>query len=1052
MKRFTLLFLALLFSHFAWATHVVGGSLTYEHLGGATYRLTLKMYRDCRPGNSAFPNNVTILIRDLNGAQFTPNKDVTIPFTGATAVNPYIDTCAANPGLCLEEAIYTRVVNNMPPQPGGYHMYYQYCCRNSTLSNVVNPLGTGETWYAQVPDMSALITNSSPVWVNPPPVFVCQAEQINFDFSATDADGDSLAYSWYTPYTNTAPTFPGGIATFSPINWVGGYGPNNACGGPNLTVNPQNGFITGAPPNVGQFVAGIRCQEFRNGILIGEILRDFQFNVVYCPPLAQAIIGQPQGVCSGSTVNFQNLSGSSSSYFWDFGDGNTINDTSSLFSPSYTYPGLGPYNVMLIINVGTACADTGYQIVELSFVNVAYTGSNDSACVGQPITFTDGSTPSANSTITGYWWDFGDGNQDTAQNPTHAWSSSGVYTISHTATNQLGCDDTIYTTVTILPAPIALAGNDTFACSNNATIGLGGNVLNVTGGVWMGAGTFSPNNTTLNATYTPTVAEVNAGFTYISLQTTGPTLCAHDIDSIRIDFVPGPTSDVGADIYVCSDTPYVAICAAITLASGGVWSSSGTGTFTNANSLCTDYIPGAADILAGQVQLWLSTTGNGNCVSESDTLTLFLTPPPNVTAFGPDTACSNIPFNVTATTATGQGYWSTTGDGTFPNGNAGLSVDYLPGPTDFANGQVAIIFNSLNNGGCQQQYDTLFVTIVPAPNTQFAYTGVCPFVPMQFNDLSTAVSPIVSWNWNFGDPSSSSNTSSQQNPTHTYGAGGWYNVTLIVSSANGCPDTTVQSVYVYPQPVTNFITSGICLNDGTLFDDVSTVDSASIASWLWNFGDNTSSTDSLPTHVFGNAGTWNVTLIVTSNFGCSDTVTVPVVIVPSPTAAFTADPSATANTQQQVNFTDQSYTNILTWLWDFGDSTSQSTNQNPSHSWQNPGTYEVTLVVVDANGCTDTTVYDYIISSPPVVPSGFSPNGDGQNDFFIVRGGPFTELEFRIYNTWGELIYVGTTQFPGWDGTRDGIPQPVGVYAYTVRAVTPDGKQHTLSGDVTLVR
>lgn len=1044
--------LALLFSLFAKATHVVGGSLTYEHLGGATYRVTLKMYRDCSPGNSQFPNPVTILVRDENGNAFSPNKDITISFTGAVTVNPYIDTCAANPGLCLEEATYTRVVNNLPPNPSGYHLYYQYCCRNSTIDNIVNPLGTGETWYTHIPDQSALITNSSPVWVNPPPVFVCQAEPINFDFSATDSDGDSLVYSWYTPFNDAAPTFTPPYANFTNSTWIGGFGPSNPCGGPNLTINPQTGFITGSPPFVGQFVAGVRCEEWRNGVKIGEIIRDFQFNVVYCPPLAQAVIGQPQGTCSGSQVDFLNLSDPASSYFWDFGDGATINDTSSLFNPSYTYPGLGPYNVQLIINVGTACADTAYQIVQLSYVNVTYTSSNDSACVGQAVSFTDGSTVSANSTITGYWWDFGDLTQDTAQNPTHVYSSSGTYTVIHTATNQLGCDDTISQIVTIVAAPIALAGNDTFACSNNANIGLGGNVLNASGGIWSGAGSFTPSNTTLNATYTPTPAEVAAGFTWLVLQSTGPTLCSHDMDSLLISFAPGPTSNVGQDITVCRDTPYVNVCATITLASGGVWSTSGSGSFTNPNALCTDYIPSLADASNGVVYLWLTTTGNGSCLPESDTLTLFLTPPPNVNATSADTACSNVPFVITATTATGQGYWSTTGDGTFPAGDTLLTTNYLPGANDLTNGSVMIIFNSLNNGGCRQQHDTLFVTIIPAPATAFNYTGVCPFVPMQFNDNSTSVSPVVAWFWNFGDPSSSSNTSSLQNPTHAYSAGGWYNVTLITSSANGCPDTLVQPVYVYPQPIPGFTTSGFCLNDGTVFNDISTVDTGSVNTWQWNFGDNTSSTLNQPSHIFSGAGSWNVTLIVTSNFGCADTITQPVDIYPSPTASFTADPPSAANSDETVQFTDHSIINIVSWWWDFGDSTGNSVTQNPSHVWDESGTYPVTLVVTDTNGCTDTAIVDYIISTPPDIPTAFSPNGDGQNEYFQIYGGPFTEVELRIYNNWGELIFVGTSQLPGWDGTRDGIPQPMGAYVYTAHVVTPDGKGYDLHGDLTLLR
>lgn len=1053
MRHILLLVLALTLSVCAYATHVVGGSLTYEHLGGATYRVTLKMYRDCSPGNAAFPSPVVISVRDVNGNAFTPSKDISINFPGATAVQPYIDTCAANPGLCLEEAIYTRVVNNLPPLSGGYHLYFQYCCRNATLDNVVNPLNTGETWYAYIPNNAALITNSSPVWTNPPPVFVCQGNPMNYDHGATDADGDSLVYSYYTPYSDQAPTFPSGVATFPPITWQAGFGPNNACGGPNLTMSTTTGFITGAPPMQGQFVCGVRCEEFRNGIKIGEILRDFQLNVVYCPPLAQASIAPSNDVCTGGTINFVNTSDPANSYYWDFGDGSTINDTSTMQFPSYTYPGLGPYLVMLIINYGTPCADTAYQTLEISSVT-AYTATpaGDSACVGQSLSFADSSAVTGNAVLNGYYWDFGDSNYDTAAVTSHAWSASGTYTVTHIAQNSLGCDDTVTTIVYIVAPPIALAGNDTFACTNNSTVGLGGNILNATGGMWTGPGTFNPNNTTYNATYTPTQTELDSGYAILVLQTTGYTLCSHDFDTVRINFAPGPVVNVGQDLYACRDTPYVNVCGTVTVASGGVWSTSGSGSFANPAQLCTDYTPSVADQNAGMVMLWMTSTGNGSCNPETDTLILYLTPPPNVTAIGPDTACSNVPFVITANTATGAGFWTSNGDGTFAN-DTSLVTTYLPGTNDLASGSVQIIFNSTNNGGCRQQRDTLTITVIPAPNSGLTYTPACPGYAVQFADQTMSVTAIVSWFWDFGDPSSSNNTSTQQNPSHVYATGGWYNVTLVTTSQNGCPDTAITPVYVYPNPVAAFTTSGYCSNEPITFTDASTVDSAGIVQWAWNFGDNGTATGNPAVHVYGAAGTFNVSLVVTSNFGCIDTVTQPVLIYLAPVANFSANPALAANTYQNVQLTDLSQIpgTIVTWEWDFGDSTNSAV-QNPTHSWSAPGTYPIELIVTDSNGCRDTTILDYIISSPPVVPSGFSPNGSNGNDVFYVLGGPFTEMELRIYNKWGELIFVSTSQAVGWDGTRDGIEQPVGVYVYTVHAVTPDGQAHYLEGDVTLVR
>lgn len=1053
MKHVFLLVLALFLYVGVFATHIVGGSLTYEHLGGATYRVTLKMYRDCSPGNAAFPGTVRIEVRDVNGNSFTPDKDIVIAFPGATPVQPYIDTCAANPGLCLEEAIYTSVVSNLPPQVGGYHLFYQYCCRNSTLDNVVNPLNTGESWYAFIPNNGALITNSSPVWTNPPPVFVCQGQPMNYDHGATDADGDSLVYSYYTPYDDNLPTFPAGVATFTPITWVGGFGPNNACGGPPLTMSSTTGFITGSPPFQGQFVCGVKCEEFRNGVKIGEILRDFQLNVVYCPPLAQASIGPSNDVCTGGTINFNNTSDPANSYYWDFGDGATTLDTSTFQFPTYTYPGLGPYLVTLIINYGTPCADTAYQTIDISSVTAITDPINgDSACVGQALIFNDSSTVTGNAVLTGFFWDFGDGNNDTASSVSHAYASSGTYIVTHIAQNSLGCDDTVYTTVYIIPPPIALAGNDTFACTNNPVIGLGGNVLNATGGTWIGPGAFNPDSMTFNATYTPTQTEIDSGYTILVLHTTGYTLCAHDYDTVRIDFVPGPVVDVGQDLFVCQDTPFIPICATVTIATGGMWNTTGSGTFTNPAQLCTDYYPSSADTAAGMVMLWMTSTGNGSCNAENDTLLLYFTPPPNVQAIGPDSACSNLPFSITAVTATGSGVWTSTGDGAFVN-DTNLITSYTPGAGDITAGNVQIIFNSLNNGGCQQQRDTLNITIVPAPTSGLTYTPACPGYTMQFMDQTMSVTAIVSWFWDFGDPTSANNTSTLQNPSHVYTTGGWYNVTLITTSQTGCPDTVITPVYVYPDPVAAFTTNGICSNAPVDFIDASTVDSAGIVTWAWDFGDNGTATGNPATHLYGAAGSYNVTLIVSSNFGCLDTVTQTVALVGAPTAAFTSDPSPNANTYENVQFTDQSLIagTIVSWDWDFGDSTN-STQQNPNHAWTAPGQYTVQLVVTDTNGCLDTTLFDYIISSPPVVPSGFSPNNDGENDIFFVLGGPFTELELRIYNKWGELIFTSTSQARGWDGTRDGLPQPEGVYVYTVHAITPDNATHYLEGDVTLVR
>jgi gliding motility-associated-like protein len=142
----------------------------------------------------------------------------------------------------------------------------------------------------------------------------------------------------------------------------------------------------------------------------------------------------------------------------------------------------------------------------------------------------------------------------------------------------------------------------------------------------------------------------------------------------------------------------------------------------------------------------------------------------------------------------------------------------------------------------------------------------------------------------------------------------------------------------------------------------------------------------------------------------------------------------------------------MSWQWDFGDSLGTSTQQNPSYSYAAAGNYTVCLTIIDNINCKDVICNEVIVFMPPVVPNAFSPNGIGENNTFNVLGGPYKELDLKIYNNWGELIFESDKQSVGWDGTRDGIEQPIGVYIYTVRAVTLDDEQHTIKGDVTLLR
>jgi gliding motility-associated-like protein len=490
----------------------------------------------------------------------------------------------------------------------------------------------------------------------------------------------------------------------------------------------------------------------------------------------------------------------------------------------------------------------------------------------------------------------------------------------------------------------------------------------------------------------------------------------------------------------------VPLSGTVTVAGGGIWSTPGGGMFNPNNTLTTTYTPVSADTAAGAIYIYLTTTFNGNCIAATDSLLLSFYDPPQVIISNNDTSCAGFFIPLIVSNTTGSGYWSTLGSGSFAPDST-MGAQYLPSAADEASGDVTLYFTTTNNGGCNAVIDSITIELIPSPTTAFSFVEDCFNSPTAFTDNSTSVGSVVGWQWDFGD-----GTDNAQDPSHVFTTEGTQVVTLIVTSNNGCTDTLSQNVLVHYLPVAAFFSPNPCLNGGTDFMDQSTVTGSTITNWAWDFGDGGTDIVQNPSHQYPSATSYAVTLIVTSAFGCVDTVTNNTTVLPGPTASFTVDDNTVA-LYQDVTFTDLSTppANIVSWFWDFDDY-STDTIQNPVHGFDTAGFYNVMLVVSDANGCIDTVRNMITVFLPPLIPSGFTPNGSGANDILYVLGGPFKELQFDIYNGWGELIFTSNNQADGWDGNYKDAPQPMGVYVYVVRAVTLDDVIHNLKGDVTLMR
>lgn len=251
------------------------------------------------------------------------------------------------------------------------------------------------------------------------------------------------------------------------------------------------------------------------------------------------------------------------------------------------------------------------------------------------------------------------------------------------------------------------------------------------------------------------------------------------------------------------------------------------------------------------------------------------------------------------------------------------------------------------------------VTVFAVPTAAFAVNNVCEGLAAQFNDQSTPLGSITGWNWNFGN----GGTSTQQNPAYSYANPGTYNVKLVVGSGTGCLDSITQQITVHEKPTAAFNQTDVCVGTAMNFTDGSTVGTGTITGWGWNFGDGNTSTQQNPSHNYAFSGQYTVTLIVTTNNGCADTISQTVNVHPSPVAAFTA---TTACEGGMTQFTDQTTGNPGAWAWDFGDG-GTSAGQNPQHQYGAPGTYNVKLVVTSTNGCVDSVTQPVTVHPVPQV-------------------------------------------------------------------------------------
>lgn len=628
--------------------------------------------------------------------------------------------------------------------------------------------------------------------------------------------------------------------------------------------------------------------------------------------------------CVGDVFGFMNESTDDAiGFLWDFGDGSTSTDE----NPSHSYAAVGDYTVSLTVFNAAGC-DTTVTVVD--YINLQHPGAAFTAfptfafCPPMLVSFTDQSSSDA----VAWQWDFGNGSSSNIQNPSHIYNQSGVYTVTLIVTNANGCTDTI-----VMPDLITLSGPsgdfsffpDTIGCPPYE-VTYQSNATNASEYTWdFGDGALG-NGATATHTYTEVGSFIP---TLILRDDNGCTFTFQSADTLQV----APLAvDAGSDMTICAND-------AVQLnATGGdtySWfppiglSDPNSGSPTASPSVTTQYI------VTVQLQACQNT----------DTVTVFVNPTPH-SAFSTADVCfgDTVVFTDGSTIAAPDSIVSWSWD----LGQT-LSTDTSPSILYDTVGTFDVLLVVTSSNGCG---DTAMasVTVNPMPMAGFTANDTCLFSPTFFTDLSDVPDGnITSWQWNLGNGS----TSVQQNPTVTYSQDSVYTVTLVVTAEGGCTDTTVRPVGVFPLPQADFVAEAVCFGEALLFIDSSDISTGEIAEWAWAFGDGDSSDVQNPAHVYAAAQGFVASLTVTSDNGCTSTVSYPVNVRPLPVSIFTMSNTQSCFVPASVNFLSQSQ-GAITLQWDL-DNGETPTNPNVTTTYDSIGQYTIQLIATNQFGCTDTS-------------------------------------------------------------------------------------------------
>jgi len=626
--------------------------------------------------------------------------------------------------------------------------------------------------------------------------------------------------------------------------------------------------------------------------------------------------------CAPLNVNFTNASTGATSYSWNFGN----SSSSTQPNPSNVYSTPGTYTVTLTATGTSGVSSSIITIEVLPSPTANFIVLQNSACQYSGIISFQNLSSSYDSCV----WDFGDGTTSNVQNPQHIYSIAGSFIVKLVVYNkQYGCNSvyTINNAVTIFPAPTAqIYSSDTITCNQNNLFNFTSVNFNSISWLW----DFGDGHTS-NLT-NPTHVYIDTGSFDVSIILTSANGCINTITkdnwiNILVNPIPTITSfqDTGCSPHRISlSTPFVND--AIYL-----WNIGSTLTDSLSSVYSTIYDQGIYPVSLNIQYL------NGCQQTVQHSPIVVYERPDVIYSMSNSIGCGPLNVQFSNTTIGNHTWLWDFGDGQTSN-------LYAPNHIYTTPGTFQINLTATSADGCSFGYPLNAKVKVYSPVALFSADVVsgCPPLIVNFTSQSTGG---TNYFWDFGDGS----TSNLQYPTHAYNSTGIYTVKLVVSDNTGCSDTLIKTNYIsvasgninYVSPATITACAPYSVNFG---------DASDAASYLWDFGDGTTSNLSNPNHVYNTPGVYVVSVTTQlANGGCEISINnFQTFIIDGVVLDFSYTVSSCP--PYEVYFVDSSV-NTTNWHWSFGDGGSSS-QQNPSYIFPNPGNYDITLTATTVGGCS----------------------------------------------------------------------------------------------------